>query len=159
MANPNNLVAAADRRDVEAAARAVGQKIIVFEANNEGDFEPAFAAMAQQSVDALLVMADPFFNNRRERIVALAARHRLPAVYVWREFAEAGGLMSFGTRLTEATRQLGLYVGQILKGSKPADLPFQRAVKIELILNLKTAKAIDVSFPITLLGRADEVIE
>jgi putative ABC transport system substrate-binding protein len=159
MANPTNHAANADRRDVEAAARAIGQRIVVLEASSESDFEPAFAAMVQQGVGALLVMADPFFFNRREQLIALAARHAIPAVYEWREFAEAGGLMSYGSSITEAQRQIGLYTGQILKGTKPADLPFQRAIKIELVINLRTAKTLGLTFPITLLGRADEVIE
>jgi putative ABC transport system substrate-binding protein len=159
MANPTNLPGNADRRDVEAAARAVGQRIVVLEASSESEFEPAFAAMVQQGAGALLVMADPFFNNRREQLIALAARYAIPAVYEWREFAEAGGLMSYGSSITEAHRQTGLYTGQILKDTKPADLPFQQAVKVELIINLKTAKALGLTFPITLLGRADEVIE
>lgn len=159
MANPNNRAAIADREDVEAAARTVGQRIVVLDASSESDFEPAFAAMAQKRADALLVMADPFFNSRRERLVGLVARHQIPAVYEWREFAEVGGLMSYGSNLADAIRQLGLYTGQILKGAKPADLPFQRASKIELIINLKTAKTQGLTFPITLLGRADEVIE
>jgi ABC-type uncharacterized transport system substrate-binding protein len=159
MANPTNHPANADRRDVEAAARAIGQQIVVLEASTESDLEPAFTAMVREGASALLVMADPFFNNRREQLVALSARHAIPAVYEWREFAEAGGLMSYGSSITEAQRQLGLYAGQILKGSKPADLPFQRAVKIELVINLRTAKTLGLTFPITLLGRADEVIE
>jgi len=159
MANPTNLPGNVERRDVEAAARAVGQRIVVLEASSESEFEPAFAAMVQQGAGALLVMADPFFNNRREQLIALAARYAIPAVYEWREFAEAGGLMSYGSSITEAHRQTGLYTGQILKGTKPADLPVQQAVKVELIINLKTAKALGLTFPITLLGRADEVIE
>jgi putative ABC transport system substrate-binding protein len=159
MANPTNLPGTAERRDVEAAARAVGQRIVVLEASSESDFAPAFSALVQQGADALLVMADPFFNSRREQLVALVARHSIPAVYEWREFALAGGLMSYGSSITEAHRQTGLYTGQILKGTKPADLPFQQAVKVELIINLKTAKALGLTFPITLLGRADEVIE
>jgi putative ABC transport system substrate-binding protein len=159
MVNPTNHPANADRRDVEAAARAIGQQIVVLEASTESDLEPAFTAMVREGASALLVMADPFFNNQREQLVALSARHAIPAVYEWREFAEAGGLMSYGSSITEAQRQLGLYAGQILKGSKPADLPFQRAVKIELVINLRTAKTLGLTFPITLLGRADEVIE
>jgi putative ABC transport system substrate-binding protein len=159
MANPSNHPANADRKDVEAAARAIGQRIVVLEASSESDFEPAFAAMVQQGVGALLAMADPFFYNRREQLIALAARHAIPAVYEWREFAEAGGLMSYGSSITEAQRQIGLYTGQILKGTKPADLPFQRAIKIELVINLRTANTLGLTFPITLLGRADEVIE
>jgi len=159
MTNPNNRGAQADRKDVEAAASAVGQRIVVLDASNDNDFEPAFAAIVQQRADALLVMADPFFNSRRERLVALAAQHRIAAVYEWREFAELGGLMSYGSILTEALRQIGLYTGQILKGTNPADLQFQRASKIELIINLKTAKTLGITFPITLLGRSDEVIE
>jgi putative ABC transport system substrate-binding protein len=156
MANPTNPPGNADRRDVEAAARAIGQRIIVLEASGESDFEPAFTAMVRQRADALLVMADPFFNSRRKQLVALVAQHAVPAVYEWREFAEAGGLMSYGSSITEAQRQIGLYTGQILKGTKPAELP---AVKIELVINLKTAKTLGLTFPITLLARADEVIE
>jgi putative ABC transport system substrate-binding protein len=160
MANPNNRGGAnTDRKNVEAAASAVGQRIVVLDTANESDFEPAFAAMVRQGADALIVMADPFFNSRREQLVALVAQHRIPAIYEWREFAEIGGLMSYGSSLTEAVRQLGLYTGQILRGTKPADLPFQRASKIELIINLKTARTLGITFPITLLGRADEVIE
>jgi putative tryptophan/tyrosine transport system substrate-binding protein len=156
MANPTNPPGNADRRDVEAAARAIGQRIIVLEASGESDFEPAFTAMVRQRADALLVMADPFFNSRRKQLVALVAQHAVPAVYERREFAEAGGLMSYGSSITEAQRQIGLYTGQILKGTKPAELP---AVKIELVINLKTAKTLGLTFPITLLARADEVIE
>jgi putative ABC transport system substrate-binding protein len=159
MANPKNRAANTDRKNVEAAASAVGQRIVVLDATNESDFEPAFAAMVRQRADALIIMADPFFNSQRERLVALVAQHRIPAIYEWREFAEIGGLMSYGSSLTEAVRQLGLYTGQILRGTKPADLPFQRASKIELIINLKTARTLGITFPITLLGRADEVIE
>jgi putative tryptophan/tyrosine transport system substrate-binding protein len=159
MANPKNRAANTDRKNVEAAASAVGQRIVVLDAANESDFEPAFAAMVRLGADALIVMADPFFNSRREQLVALVAQHRIPAIYEWREFAEIGGLMSYGSSLTEAVRQLGLYTGQILRGTKPADLPFQRASKIELIINLKTARTLGITFPITLLGRADEVIE
>jgi putative ABC transport system substrate-binding protein len=150
----------ADAEAVEAAAHATGQAISIIHASSVKEIEAAFAAMkAQGRADALLVMADPFFNNNREKIVAQAARQALPAIYEWREFAQAGGLMSYGTSLIEAFRLLGDYAGHVLKGAKPADLPVQQAVKVELILNLKTAKTLGVTFPITLLGRADEVIE
>jgi len=149
----------ADAHAVEAAARASGQAISIVHANSVADIEPAFAAIAAQGADALLVMADPFFNDNREKIIALAARQALPAIYEWREFAQAGGLMSYGTSLTDAFRLLGDYAGRVLKGAKPADLPVQQVVKVELVLNLKTAKTLGVTFPITLLGRADEVIE
>jgi putative tryptophan/tyrosine transport system substrate-binding protein len=160
LANPSNPDpgSKSDLREVEAAARAVGQQISIVSATNESDFEPAFAAMVQQGTGALLVMADPFFNARR-LLIALAARHAIPAIYEWREIAAAGGLMSYGSSLTDAYRHLGIYTAKILKGAKPVDLPIDRAVKIELVLNLATAKTLGVTFPLALLGRADEVIE
>ena len=161
LANPNNPdpEAKTDLREVEAAARRVGQELSILNAGSERDFEPAFTVMSQQGAAGLLVMADPFFNNQRSNLVALAQRHSIPAMYEWHEFAVAGGLMSYGGSLPDAYRQMGIYAGKILKGAKPADLPVIEAVKIELVLNLKTAKALNLNFPITLLGLADEVIE
>jgi len=151
--------ARSDASDVEAAARAVGQQISMLNASSEGDIDSAFAAMVQQRAGALLVMADPMFNDRRQQIIALAARHAIPTIYEWREIAQAGGLMSYGSSLPDAIRHLGTYVGRVLKGAKPADLPVMRAVKIELVINLKTAKALGLEVPPTLSARADEVIE
>jgi putative tryptophan/tyrosine transport system substrate-binding protein len=161
LANPgySDPEAKFDLEATEAAARAVGQEIRILNATNEREIEPAFASLVQGRDDALLVMADPFFNSRREQLVALAARHVVPAIYEWREFAAAGGLMSYGASITDAYRQVGIYTGKILRGAKPAELPFIQAVRVELILNLKTAKTLGITFPITLLGRADEVIE
>ena len=148
-----------DASEVAHAAQAAGQKISILNASSTSEIDVAFATMVQQDASALLVMADPFLNNRREQIVALASYHKIPAIYEWREIALAGGLMSYGSSLIDAYRQLGIYAGRILRGATPADLPIQQAVRIELILNLKTAKALGITFPITLLGRADEVIE
>jgi len=142
----------------EALTRA-GFPLLTITAEAEGDFGPAFIQAAQQGVEALLVTADPFFNTRRAQIVALATRHSLPAAYPWREYVEAGGLMSYGTSLPGTYHQLGLYVSRVLKGDKPADLPVQNPIKFELAINLKTAKALGLTVPPTLLARADEVIE
>jgi putative tryptophan/tyrosine transport system substrate-binding protein len=161
LSNSNNAVSdsATDRQEVEAAARSAGQQILIQNASSERDFDAAFAAMAQRRASALLVMADPYFSRHAEQLVALAARHAIPAMYEWREMALAGGLMSYGSSFADGNRQVGIYTGKVLKGAKPADLPVMQAVKVELVLNLKTAKAQGITFPLSLLGRADEVIE
>ena len=144
--------------EAETLTRA-GLPLLTITAEAESDFEPAFIQAAQQGVEALLVTADPFFNSRRAQIVALAARHSLPAAYPWREYVETGGLMSYGTNLAGTYRQVGQYVSRVLKGDKPADLPVQNPTKFDLAVNLKTAKALGITIPETLLATADEVIE
>jgi putative ABC transport system substrate-binding protein len=155
--SPNAEIEASDMRD---AARALGLEMLVLRAHGEGDFNAAFDALLQFGAGGLVIGADPFFNSSSGKLAALALRHVLPSIYQFRDFAAAGGLMSYGgSELTEPYHLAGLYAGRILKGEKPADLPVQRATKVELIVNLKTANALGVTVPITLLGRADEVIE
>src|SRR5215469_8990334 len=146
-------------RDVQAAARSVGLEIHVLRASTENDLDAVFASLSQLRVGALVIGADAFFNSRSEQLDALALRYAVPAIYQYRPFAAAGGLMSYGGNIAESYRQVGVYVGRILKGENPADLPVQQFTKVELILNLKTAKALGLTVPLTLLGRADEVIE
>jgi putative ABC transport system substrate-binding protein len=159
LVNPTNPAADSLAREVTAGARTIGQRIHVLTARNESDFEPAFATLVRLRADALLVQGDPFFNSHATQLVALAARDAMPAIYPFPEYVAAGGLMSYGSSLTDGYRQAGIQTGRILKGEKPADLPFQQLVKIELIINLKATKTLGLSVPTALLVRADEVIE
>jgi putative ABC transport system substrate-binding protein len=159
LANPANPNFEAQLTDLQTAARSIGQRIVVVTAETEGDIDAAFARLAQEQAGAILVNTDAFLFSRREQLAALAKRHAVPAIFDRREFAAAGGLMSYGGSVTDAYRLAGGYTGRILKGEKPADLPVQQATKVELTLNLKTAKALGLNLPLTLLGRADEVIE
>jgi putative tryptophan/tyrosine transport system substrate-binding protein len=146
-------------REAQAAARVLGVRLSALNAISESEIEGAFATLVGQQAGALLVQGDLVFVAHRDRLVALAARHAVPAIYQFREFAAAGGLMSYGSSLADSYRQQGVYTGRILKGDKPADLPVQQATKIEMILNLKTAKALGLTVPTSTLLRADEVIE
>ena len=145
--------------DVQAAASSVRKQIEVLEARTGRDIDTVFASLAQKPIDALVVGPAPLFNNRRVQLVTLATYHRVPAIYAWREAVEAGGLMSYGASLADAYRQAGVYIGRVLKGEKPADLPVMQSIKFEFVINLNTAKAFGLSFPPGLLAIADEVIE
>jgi ABC-type uncharacterized transport system substrate-binding protein len=159
LVNQTRPVASSQTAELQAAAQKFGQRVQIIHAATEQDIEPAFASMVQLKAGALLVGADPFFNSRRDQIVSLAARHAIPAIYEQRSFVAAGGLMSYGTNLADAYRQAGIYTGRILKGEKPADMPVIQATKFELVLNLKTAKALGLTIPSGLLTIADEIIE
>jgi putative tryptophan/tyrosine transport system substrate-binding protein len=159
LVHPAGLMADAEMRDIETATGDAGLKLLVLKAAGEDDITAAFASAAQHGAEALVVSSDAFFTRRRTQLVALAAQQGMRVVYPWREYVEAGGLMSYGPRLGEAFREVGRYAGRILKGATPAELPIQAPRKFELIINLKTAKALGLTVPPLLLARADEVIE
>jgi putative ABC transport system substrate-binding protein len=159
LVNPSNPNAEPDAKEVEAAANGLGQKLLVVKATSDHELEAAFTTLAQERAGALCVNIDPFFFGAHDQIIALAARYRLPAIYSLGEFVKAGGLMSYSPNRFGSWRQAGLYAARILHGEKPADLPVQQATKVELVINVKTAKALGLTIPPTLLVRADEVIE
>jgi putative tryptophan/tyrosine transport system substrate-binding protein len=159
LVNPTNPNTATQLRDLQAAARTLGLQLHVLHASNERDFDPVFATIAQLQAKALVIGTDGFFISQTERLAALTLRHAVPAIFQGRAFAAAGGLISYGGNTEESYRLAGIYAGRILKGEKPGDLPVQQSTKVELFLNLKAAKTLGISFPLVLLGRADEVIE
>ena len=159
LVNPKNWQTESVMRDVQEAARTKGRQLLILKAGTESEIDAAFAALVSSQAGALLVGADPFLSGRREQLVTLASRHAVPAIYQYREFAEAGGLISYGLSITAAYRQDGIYAGRVLKGEKPADLPVQEPTTFELVINLKTAAALGLTVPQSLLARADEIIE
>jgi putative ABC transport system substrate-binding protein len=159
LVNPNFSGAERTMRDVQEAARAKGVPLHILKAGSQTEIDAAFASLVQLHAGALIVGSDPFFTSRPEQLVALASRHAVPAIYFAREFAEAGGLISYGASIPAASRQVGIFAGKVLKGARPAELPVQQPTKFELVINLKTAKALGLTVPHSLLQRADEVIE
>jgi putative tryptophan/tyrosine transport system substrate-binding protein len=159
LVNPNSAAAERQTKDVQEAARAKGVQLIILRAGTESEIDGAFGSLVELQAGALLVGADPFFNSRREKLVALETRYAIPAIYERREFAAAGGLISYGPSFTDTWRQMGIYTGRILNGAKPADLPVQQPTTFELVVNLNTAKALGLTVPPSILSRADEVIE
>jgi putative tryptophan/tyrosine transport system substrate-binding protein len=159
LVNPTNPSAEALSRDAQTAARSLGLQLHVLEASSESDFEPAFTILARMHAGGLVIGPDPFFVGRSARLAALALRQAVPTVFEFRQFVAAGGLMSYGGSLTDVYRLAGVYAGRVLKGEKPADLPVHQSTKVELMINLKTARALGLEVPPTLLARADEVIE
>ena len=160
LVNPANIAqTATERATVQDAARALGVRVVILNASSPGEIDSAFEILVDQRVGALVVSGEIFFLNQRDRLVELAARHAVPTIYAWREFPISGGLVSYGADFAEPYRLLGVYAGRILKGEKPANLPVQQATKVDLVINLKTAKALGLDIPLPLLGRADLVIE
>lgn len=159
LVNPNNAVATLDTSDVQAAAASLRKKLIVVKAATKDEIETAFTSIVEQRGGALVVQTDPYFLSRRDQIVALAAHHAVPAIYYLSDYTSAGGLMSYGTSLADALRLVGNYTGRLLKGEKPTDLPVQQSVKVELVINLKTAKALGLTVSPSLLATADQAIE
>jgi putative ABC transport system substrate-binding protein len=159
LVNPTNVLTESEAKDVQDAARSLGLHLHILNASTESQIDAVFGALAELRATALIVSVDTFLNSSRDQIVALTARYAVPAVYGLRDFVNAGGLMSYGTDLVDVYRQQGIYAGKILKGARPADLPIQQVTKVALVINLKTAKTLGLTFPTTLLGRADEVIE
>jgi putative ABC transport system substrate-binding protein len=157
--NPNNATAERVTRDVQEAARTKGLQLHVLKISSQNEIDAAFASLVQLHCSALVVGADPFLSSQRERLVALASHHAVPAIYAWREFAASGGLISYGASLPAAFRLVGAYAGKVLKGAKPADLPVEQPTKFELVINIKTAKALGLTVAPSLLASADEVIE
>jgi putative tryptophan/tyrosine transport system substrate-binding protein len=159
LVNPTIADAETQTKNALAAAEMLGQKLLVVQARTDSELETAFVTLVQQRAGALVVGGDPFFSSRPDKLVKLAAHQKIPTIYYIREFVAAGGLMSYGASITQAHRIVGLYAGRILKGEKPADLPVQQSTKVELVINLKTAKALGLNIPLPLIGRADEIIE
>jgi ABC-type uncharacterized transport system substrate-binding protein len=158
LVDPNSKESVIESSEVQEAAHAIGQRIIVFKAGSERDLDSAFASIVPQRPAAALIAGSPFFTRQRDQLVSLAARYAVPTVYEWRDFATAGGLISYGPSLTDAYRQVGVYAARILNGDRPSDLPVQQPDRFELVINLTTAKALGLDVPPTLLATADEVI-
>jgi putative ABC transport system substrate-binding protein len=159
LVNPANAGIEWQLKDFQGAAAALAVGLKILNASSAGDIDATFAAIVQEGISALVVGSDPFFLNQRDQLVALAARHKVPAIYEWRDYVEAGGLMSYGSSLGDAYRQVGLYTGRVLKGDKLADLPVIQSTKVEFVINLKTARTLSLTISLPLVGRADEVIE